>query len=98
MTLVVVSKILPFVLNLDQANVLITPTGRALLCDFGLSTHSNLDERWKTLSRETHSTAWAAYEFYDVKPPGEVQELTVKTDIFAFGCICYEAHRFISTV
>jgi len=79
--------------DLRAANILITPTGRALLCDFGLSTHSNIDQKWRTLSRKTHS-AWLAYEFYDVKPPGEVQELTVKTDIFAFGCICYEViHR-----
>ncbi len=74
--------------------MLFNPTGQALLCDFGLSTHSNIDRMWQTSSKETH-VSWLAYEFFDVENPGrKLQKLTVKTDVFAFGCVCYEV-RFI---
>lgn len=80
------------ILTFNQANVLTGPSGEALLCEFGLSTHENIDEKWQTSSRETHA-AWMPYEFFKLVPPDQDVErpkLTVKTDVFAFGCICYE--------
>ncbi len=70
--------------------MLVSPTGQAFLCDFGLATHSNIDQRWQTLTKKTHPS-WLAYEFFEVELEGrKPQKLTVKTDVFAFGCICYE--------
>ncbi|KLO08627.1 kinase-like protein [Schizopora paradoxa] len=78
--------------DLRAANVLVSPSGDALLCDFGLSTYENLDEKWRTISTETNQ-AWLPYEFFTFTPLNravERKKLTVKTDIFAFGCVCYE--------
>lgn len=43
--------------------------------------------------------AWLAYEFFELTLPSEKkkqQKLTVKTDIYAFGCVCYEVNTDIS--
>lgn len=55
-----------------------------------MATRSDLDKKWQTASNRTHD-AWLAYEFFDVDRKGKkAVSLTVKTDIYAFGCVCYE--------
>lgn len=70
-----------------KANILINPDGEAIICDFGLSTNSNVPDNVKTVTNRTND-AWLAYEFFRL---GVLDTpLTIKTDIFAYGCVCYE--------
>ncbi len=72
-------------------NVLIGPDQRPLLCDFGMAVMSSIGEDCGTASIETNN-AWLVYEFFDEDQEGEKKKiaLTIKTDVYAFGCVYYE--------
>lgn len=72
-------------------NVLIGPDQRPLLCDFGMAVMSSIGKDCGTASIETNN-AWLAYEFFDEDQEGEKKKiaLTIKTDVYAFGCVYYE--------
>ncbi|KLO08633.1 kinase-like protein [Schizopora paradoxa] len=74
--------------DLRAMNVLIGPNQKALLCDFGLATRTDLDPKWHTKTNETND-AYLAYEFFDLNKTKPIA-LSIKTDTYAFGCICYE--------
>lgn len=77
-------------LTVTQRNVLVGLDHKALLCDFGLAVSLDIDEDFQTNSNKTNHP-WLAYEFYqDNQTEQKIVPLTVKTDVYAFGCICYE--------
>ncbi|KLO08636.1 kinase-like protein [Schizopora paradoxa] len=79
--------------DLRSPNILIGPDKRAILCDFGMAVKSSIDERWKTESNRTND-AWLAYEFFDMGKDSRKARipLTVKTDVYAFGCVSFEVY------
>ncbi|KAK7466334.1 Rho guanine nucleotide exchange factor [Stygiomarasmius scandens] len=74
--------------DLKGVNILITPSGRASVADFGLSCIADSEVlRWTSMSTiHSGGTArWLAPEcLIDGLP------VTYKSDIYAFGCVCYE--------
>jgi serine/threonine protein kinase len=81
-------------LHFFKANLLITRSGRAVLADFGLATA--IDS--KTIAMTHNSTTktggtvrWQAPELHN---PQMQQHNNKATDIYAFGCVCYEVCRW----
>ncbi|THU93879.1 kinase-like protein, partial [Dendrothele bispora CBS 962.96] len=75
--------------DLKGVNILVTISGRALVCDFGLSRVADSEAlRWTSLStgnRGGGTLRWLAPEcLIDAKP------VTYESDVYAFGCVCYE--------
>ncbi len=60
-----------------------------------MSANENIGIRWMSDRPDSHKTnpAWLAYEFFPLTSSKEPAQLTVKTDISAFGCVCYEVDR-----
>ncbi|KAK1215507.1 Rho guanine nucleotide exchange factor [Marasmius sp. AFHP31] len=75
---------------LEQVNVFITPEGRAAIGDFGLShvadSHA-LKLSTSFTSRAKGTTRWLAPELLD---PELSIISTSKSDMYAYGCVCYE--------
>ncbi|PPR05072.1 hypothetical protein CVT24_010259 [Panaeolus cyanescens] len=83
--------------DLKGANILVSMQGRACLSDFGLSTIANShDTNFDpgVLGRDADEPLWGgtprwqAPELLD--PHIEVPCLTRASDVYAFGCVCYE--------
>jgi serine/threonine protein kinase len=75
--------------DLFQVNILITPSFRASLADFGLATVKDSKAIPLTATssiREAGTLRWQAPELFS-----EDQSVTTtRTDVYAFGCVCYE--------
>ncbi|KAJ3553050.1 hypothetical protein NP233_g12734 [Leucocoprinus birnbaumii] len=73
--------------DLKGLNVLVNDAGRACITDFGLSslrTDSTLSRAFGASTIRGCSYRWASPELVDGKRP------TMASDIWAFGCVCYE--------
>ncbi|KAF5353079.1 hypothetical protein D9758_008754 [Tetrapyrgos nigripes] len=75
--------------DLKAVNILISATGRALVADFGLSRLVDSGVlKWSSLSTQDRvggTTRWLAPECLL-----RGSRLSYKSDIYAFGCVCYE--------
>ncbi|KAF5358454.1 hypothetical protein D9756_001180 [Leucocoprinus leucothites] len=71
--------------DLKAANVLVSSSHRAVLADFGLSFMSMTTVQ--TPQGEIGSRRWAALEKLLT---GDLASPTIKSDIWAFGCVCHE--------
>ncbi|KAJ8080051.1 Rho guanine nucleotide exchange factor [Marasmius tenuissimus] len=75
--------------DLKGANILLTPSLTALICDFGLSCILSSSEQALEMSssspRAKGSIRWMAPELFS---PQVIA--TRESDIYAFGCVCYE--------
>jgi serine/threonine protein kinase len=85
----------PESLLLLQVNILITPSHRACLADFGLSTAGESQVLQQSSSSNAHATGtlrWEAPELLAPETDGNAI-LAVNTrasDIYSFACVCYE--------
>ncbi|KAJ7588154.1 kinase-like domain-containing protein, partial [Mycena floridula] len=72
--------------DLKGLNILVTPSHRACLMDFGLSSIAgSAIPNWTSLSVQHGGTArWQSPEILHGGPN------SFKGDIYAFGCVCYE--------
>lgn len=81
---IVLQLIVPY-----QMNILVTPSLRACLADFGLSSSSD-SQVLRLSSVSTTPTAgtlrWEVPELLE----GSQEHITFPTDIYAYGCVCYE--------
>ncbi|KXN83462.1 Serine/threonine-protein kinase HT1 [Leucoagaricus sp. SymC.cos] len=69
--------------DLKAANVVVSETGHAMICDFGIS---RIRSGFTTNAISMGTMSWTAPELFridDSKP-------TEKSDIWSFGCLCYE--------
>ncbi|KAJ8094292.1 Rho guanine nucleotide exchange factor [Marasmius tenuissimus] len=76
--------------DIKGLNVLITPELRASIGDFGLSHVADSQELKLAISLTSHSrgtTRWQAPELMD---PELSYVSTAQSDMFAYGCVCYE--------
>jgi len=79
--------------HLVKANILIDNSGRACVADFGLS--RVLDSAMTVTNSLSGSVSfggtvrWQAPELFD--PSVECPPATMASDVYAFGCVCYEA-------
>ncbi|KAJ8080052.1 hypothetical protein PM082_016879 [Marasmius tenuissimus] len=73
--------------DLKGVNILITPSGRACICDFGLSriSDSQVFRLSSSTTRAIGTVRWLAPELL-----GENEIATKESDIYAFACVCYE--------
>ncbi|KAK1228999.1 hypothetical protein PQX77_007952 [Marasmius sp. AFHP31] len=73
--------------DLKGVNVLIMPSGRACICDFGLSliADSQAIGLSSSTSRSAGTLRWMAPELL-----AENVTATKESDIYAFACVCYE--------
>ncbi|ESK84818.1 Dbl domain-containing protein [Moniliophthora roreri MCA 2997] len=72
--------------DLKGVNILITPSRRACLADFGLSRVAD-SQVFKITSSSTHTTGtvrWLAPEVH------RGMNTSLESDIYAYGCVCYE--------
>jgi len=79
---------------LRQVNVLVTSCQRACLADFGLSNPA--------VSRASDSSEfpggthqWMAPELFNIDVDSRGAHNNPETDIYSFGCLCYEVSRTI---
>ncbi|KAK1230419.1 Protein kinase of the Mitotic Exit Network [Marasmius sp. AFHP31] len=81
--------------DMKGVNVLITPEFRACIGDFGLShvadSHA-VKLSTSFTSRAKGTTRWLAPELLN---PELSNISTEQSDMYAYGCVCYEASRFI---
>ncbi|KAG5350239.1 hypothetical protein C0989_012012, partial [Termitomyces sp. Mn162] len=79
--------------DIKGPNILIDDAGRALLSDFGISSVSDSSiAAWSSQSTGASkggSTRWQAPELFDVENDESVKNTTA-SDVYAFGCVCYE--------
>ncbi|KAK1218098.1 MAP kinase kinase kinase activity protein [Marasmius sp. AFHP31] len=73
--------------DLKGVNVLITPSGSACICDFGLAriADSQVAGISSSTSRSTGTLRWMAPELL-----AENVTATKESDLYAFACVCYE--------
>lgn len=77
-----------------QANILITLCGRACLADFGLASVNNTESvRFDVLETTGHEDATARYEAPELLQGNSRVHRTTASDMYAFGCICYEVRQ-----
>jgi len=71
--------------DIRAANVLVSNTEKAVLCDFGIASGVDMDGKYSAKSNLTN-IRWLAYELVIERKP----KTTVASDIYAFGCLCFE--------
>ncbi|KAH7908657.1 kinase-like domain-containing protein [Hygrophoropsis aurantiaca] len=80
--------------DLKGANIFITPSLRACVADFGLTSLES-DSQGSLASTSTTSgigsLLWTAPELLNYRT-GERQRQTLTTDMYSFGCVCYEIY------
>ncbi|KAJ7895485.1 kinase-like domain-containing protein [Mycena olivaceomarginata] len=83
----------PFALHgdLKGINILVTPSRRACIADFGLSSIVNaMTLRLKTSTAPTNRGT-VRYQAPELFQPGEKETTkTFKSDVYGFACVCYE--------
>ncbi|KAJ7583144.1 kinase-like domain-containing protein, partial [Mycena floridula] len=73
--------------DLKGLNILITPSFRACLMDFGLSSiYDSQIPNWTSLSAQ-HSGGTARWQSPEILEGGQN---SFKGDVYAYGCVCYE--------
>jgi serine/threonine protein kinase len=76
-----------------QVNILIDPSGRACLADFGLSAVADPQiMHWSSCSSmgsKGGSVRWQAPELHD-SVHGEIVHNSKESDVYAWSCVCYE--------
>ncbi|KAF7333675.1 Kinase-like protein [Mycena sanguinolenta] len=77
--------------DLKGANILVKENGSACLADFGLSIYSDTSAKTSSTSRGG-SLYWMAPELLDPDHFGLQFVRTVATDVYAFGCVCFELY------
>ncbi|KAJ7712491.1 kinase-like domain-containing protein, partial [Mycena metata] len=78
--------------DLRGSNILITQDWSACLADFGLSAFTDATSSLHTSSKRAGSLNWMAPELLD---PGRFFlefSRTPATDVYAFGCVCFELY------
>ncbi|KAJ7041007.1 kinase-like domain-containing protein [Mycena alexandri] len=73
--------------DLKAINILVTPSGRACICDFGVSSIAN------EITMRLHATTTARGGTTRYCAPELFQEKNKKhfpSDVYAFACVCYE--------
>ncbi|TEB29309.1 kinase-like protein [Coprinellus micaceus] len=79
--------------DLKGDNILVSPSGRACIADFGLGRLVQ-DKGWLTSAASTLFGAhlYLAPELLDDQPTdiGYTAKRSLSTDVYAFGCVCYE--------
>ncbi|KAF7377569.1 Protein kinase domain-containing protein [Mycena sanguinolenta] len=77
--------------DLKGLNILVTPSRRACIADFGVSTIANTMTVRFTHSTGTHSRAgtsrYLAPELFRMDNPAQIHP---GSDVYAFACVCYE--------
>lgn len=79
-----------------QANILITSCGRACLADFGLASVNNTESvRFDVLETTGHEDATPRYEAPELFLGDDNSRVhrTTASDMYAFGCVCYEVRQ-----
>ncbi|EEB99170.1 hypothetical protein MPER_01202, partial [Moniliophthora perniciosa FA553] len=73
--------------DLKGLNILMTPSHRACIADFGLSrvADSQLFKLTSSTSYAARTARWSAPEVH------MGNRATKKSDIYSYGCVCYEA-------
>ncbi|KAF9445665.1 kinase-like protein, partial [Macrolepiota fuliginosa MF-IS2] len=73
--------------DLKGANVLVNDSGRACIIGFGLtSIHQKLGYSRREMADGGRLPRWTAPELLD----GRANGVTERSDVWAFGCVCYE--------
>jgi len=89
------------ILNCFQTNIVITPSLRACVTDFGLCTlvHDSKVQFTPTSSGYPCGTMrWQAPELLRYQESGQKSERkSLASDIYSFGCVCYEVGFIDST-
>ncbi|KAK7055116.1 kinase-like protein [Favolaschia claudopus] len=78
--------------DLRGSNILVNEHFSACLADFGLSTFSDLNTASTTSTTRRGSLYWMAPELLDPDQFGGGFVRTSATDIYAFGCVCFELY------
>ncbi|KAJ7249440.1 kinase-like domain-containing protein [Mycena rebaudengoi] len=77
--------------DLKGINILVTPSQRACIADFGLSSIVNAMTLRLTTSTATANRGTARYQAPELFQPGEEETTkTFESDIYSFACVCYE--------
>ncbi|KAH7924807.1 kinase-like protein [Leucogyrophana mollusca] len=80
--------------DLRGANILITPSSRACVADFGLTTLEHDVNGSPTPSTSSYGVGalfWSAPELLSYRE-GERQRRSLPSDMYSFGCVCYEIY------
>ncbi|KAF7333364.1 Protein kinase domain-containing protein [Mycena venus] len=77
--------------DLKGINILVTPSRRACIADFGLSSIINAMTLRLTTSSAPARGGTARYQAPELFQGKAIK--TFETDIYAFGCVCYEVRR-----
>ena len=78
-----------------QVNILVSPSQRACLSDFGLATARDSKQTVRThmsMNRTAGTLRWQAPELL-LSEDGD-SHTTFATDVYAFAMVCYEVSRF----
>lgn len=82
-----------------QSNVLIDNSGKAYVCDFGLSTiRAEFQGTSYFTSSISGSIRWAAPELYQLKDEGLGMGLTTEYDVYSFGSVMLQVSIHASFV
>ncbi|KAK7026364.1 kinase-like domain-containing protein [Favolaschia claudopus] len=76
--------------DLKGINILVTPSGRACIADFGLAIIINTMSLRMSSSTTINRAGTARYQAPELVEPELNGRKTVQTDIYAFACVCYE--------
>jgi serine/threonine protein kinase len=75
--------------GVQQDNILVSPSGRACLADFGFGTVGDSVVALRTSTAlGGGTTRYSAPELLD--PEENIPRTTRASDMYAFGCVCYE--------
>ena len=78
-----------------QVNILVSPSSRACLSDFGLATAKDSKPTVRTYmstNRTAGTLRWQAPEL--LLGEDDDSRTTFATDVYAFAMVCYEVSRF----
>lgn len=78
--------------DLKGVNILVKPSGRACLADFGLASAEDSQAVVASSSsnhRITGTSRWQAPELLDTEMDGSGRN-SLASDIYSFACVCYE--------
>jgi serine/threonine protein kinase len=73
-----------------KANILITPSLRACITDFGLSTITASQIPMTTTSGSAYAGGTLAWQAPEIISPDNPTKNTPESDVYSFACVCYE--------